>query len=80
MRGLILATVLTACTAPGFAQWETSGQLRAQWDTASAATSGPLAAANAVQPGTALLSRGGATVQAYNFKKPVAVLLHKSVL
>ncbi|MDP2368888.1 hypothetical protein [Rhodoferax sp.] len=62
MRRLTLAAVLSACAMPGFAQWETSGQLRAQWDAASAASDGPLAAANVVAPGTAPLPSGGAIV------------------
>lgn len=64
MHRFTVAALLSACAAPGFAQWETSGHLRTQWDAARAATDGPLAAANAVQPGTAWLSSGGATAQA----------------
>jgi hypothetical protein len=63
MQRVILVMVLAACSAPCFSQWETSGQLRAQRDTARAATSGPLAEANVVQPATVQLSSGGATLQ-----------------
>ena len=63
MQRLIVAVLLSAATASCLAQWETSGQLRSQWDAARAADAGPLAAANLIAPGTAPLSSGGATVQ-----------------
>jgi len=63
MQRLIVAALLSAASASCLAQWETSGQLRAQWDEARAADAGPLAMANSIAPGTAPVSSGGATLQ-----------------
>lgn len=63
MQRLIVAALLSAATASCLAQWETNGQLRAQWDVARSADVGPLATANLIAPGIAPLSNGGATVQ-----------------
>lgn len=58
---LCCATSGNAQTAASAAQF--SGQLRLQWDQRDSNSAGPLAAANALQPGTAPVAGNGATLE-----------------
>jgi hypothetical protein len=64
VRANALALLLLSLTGPAAAEPDFSGQLRAQYQDQRANTRGPLAAADAVQPGTAALPTNGAIAEA----------------
>lgn len=59
-----LLALCCAATAAAQAQGELSGQVRAQWNAPSANGDGPLAQANALQPGTAAPPASGLLLEA----------------
>jgi hypothetical protein len=63
MRGLWLSALALAFNAPCLAQTEVGGQVRLQWIGQQAADTGPLAQANALQSGTAVLPASGAALE-----------------
>lgn len=69
MRRLIFLAVVFLYAAPVSAQeaqdaWNLSGKLRTQWEERQGSQQGPLAQANRLQSGTAVLAELGATAQA----------------
>ena len=68
MKHLILLAGVLLCAAPVSAQetqhdWNLSGKLRTQWEERVGSDQGPLAQANRLQSGTAVLAELGATAQ-----------------
>jgi len=64
MRAVIPSALLALALLAGSAHAELTGQLRGQWQERSAAALGPLAAANALQAGTAPQAGSGALLDA----------------
>jgi len=64
MRAVIPSALLALALLTGSAHAELTGQLRGQWQERSAAALGPLAAANALQAGTAPQAGSGALLDA----------------
>jgi hypothetical protein len=83
MMRFAVGALALLCAAAAQADGEVSGQLRAQWNAVAANDQGPLAQANAVQPGAATAAASGALLETElraNAKGVAAVLTFQQQL